>query len=76
MRENRVLVLPVNILTVWRANFTWPHYTLPCVLILVKEKYKTQREHTLRNPKRYIPPVSLLLWRKIICLACDHGVNE
>jgi len=23
MRENRVLVLPVNILTVWRAGFTW-----------------------------------------------------
>jgi len=33
MWENRVLVLPVNILTVWRAGFTWPHDTLPCVLI-------------------------------------------
>jgi len=33
MRENRVLVLPINILTVWRAGFTWPHDTLPCVLI-------------------------------------------
>jgi len=35
MRENRVLVLPVNILTVWHAGFTWPHDTLPCVLIKV-----------------------------------------
>jgi len=35
MRDNRVLVLPVNILTVWRAGFTWPHNTLPCVLIRV-----------------------------------------
>jgi len=34
MRENCVLVLPVNILTVWCAGFTWPHDTLPCVLIL------------------------------------------
>jgi len=33
MRENRVLVLPVNILTVWSAGFTWPRDTLPCVLI-------------------------------------------
>jgi len=40
MRENRVLVLPVNIyivLTMWRApgraGFTWPHDTLLCVLI-------------------------------------------
>jgi len=35
MRENRVLVLPVNTLTVWRAGFTWPHDTLPCVLIVI-----------------------------------------
>jgi len=35
MRENRVLVLPVNILMVWHAGFTWPHDTLPCVLITV-----------------------------------------
>jgi len=35
MCENRVLVLPVNILTVWRAGFTWLHDTLPCVLITV-----------------------------------------
>jgi len=28
MRENRVLVLRVNILTVWRAGFTSPHDTL------------------------------------------------
>jgi len=33
MCENHVLVLPVNILTVWRAGFTWLHDTLPCVLI-------------------------------------------
>jgi len=33
MRENRILVLPVNILTVWRAGFTWPHDTPPCVLM-------------------------------------------
>jgi len=33
MCKNRVLVLPVNILTVWRAGFTWPHDTLPCVLM-------------------------------------------
>jgi len=33
MRENCILVLPVNILTVWCAGFTWPHNTLPCVLI-------------------------------------------
>jgi len=33
MHENHVLVLPVNILTVWRAGFTWPHDALPCVLI-------------------------------------------
>jgi len=36
MCENHVLVLPVNILTVWRVGFTWPHDTLPCVLIVVK----------------------------------------
>jgi len=34
MCENRVLVLPVNILMVWRASFTWPHNTLLCVLII------------------------------------------
>jgi len=28
-----VLVLPVNIFMEWRASFTWPHDTLPCVLI-------------------------------------------
>jgi len=33
MCENRVLVLPVNILMVWRTGFTWPHDTLPCVLM-------------------------------------------
>jgi len=33
MRENRILVLPVNILMVWCAGFTWLHDTLPCVLI-------------------------------------------
>jgi len=33
MCENRVLVLPVNILTAWRAGFTWWHDILPCVLI-------------------------------------------
>jgi len=33
MRENRDLVLPVNILMVWRAGFAWRHDTLPCVLI-------------------------------------------
>jgi len=33
MRENRILVLPINILTVWCAGFTWPHDTLPCVLM-------------------------------------------
>jgi len=34
MHENRILVLAVNILTVWRAGFTWPHDTLPCVLMI------------------------------------------
>jgi len=29
-------VLPVNILTVWCAGFTWPHDTLPCVLIILE----------------------------------------
>jgi len=33
LRENRILVLPVNILMVWCAGFTWPHDTLLCVLI-------------------------------------------
>jgi len=56
MRENRVLVLPVNILTVWRAGFTWPHDTLPCVLMLcssynmgmsdLPEIYAQARGHT------------------------------
>jgi len=32
MHENRILV-HINILTVWHADFTWPHDTLPCVLI-------------------------------------------
>jgi len=40
MRENRVLVLPVNILTVWHTGFTWPHDTLPCVLIIVHHVIK------------------------------------
>jgi len=30
MRKNCVLVLPVNIVTVWHAGFTWLHDTLPC----------------------------------------------
>jgi len=33
MCGNRILVLPVNILTVWCTSFTWPHDTLLCVLI-------------------------------------------
>jgi len=34
MDESFVFVLPVNILTVWRAGFTWPHNTLLYVLIM------------------------------------------
>ena len=31
-----------------------------------KRKDKAQKAYTDQNPKRYIPPVSLLLWRKIL----------
>jgi len=32
MRENRILVLPVNILMVWCAGFTWLHDTTECLV--------------------------------------------
>ena len=36
MRENRYFVVPVDILTPFaHAPFSWPHDTLPCVLILL-----------------------------------------
>jgi len=35
----------------------------------VVEKSKTQR-HTRQNPKEHIPPVSILLWWKIVVVCC------
>jgi len=40
MCENRVLALPANILPVWRAGLTWPHDTVPCVLITCTRHYQ------------------------------------
>ena len=39
-------------------------------LIEDKRKDKAHRAHTRRNPKRRIPPVSLLLWRKMVTVHC------
>ena len=39
-------------------------------LIEDKRKDKVQRAHTRRNPKRHIPLVSLLLWRKMVAVRC------
>ena len=35
-----------------------------------KMKDKAQRARTRRNPKRHIPLVSLLLWRKMVAVRC------
>ena len=35
-----------------------------------KRKDKAQIEHTCWNPKRLIPLVSLLLWRKMVVMCC------
>ena len=40
------------------------------VVIEDKRKDKAQRTHTRWNPKRHIPLVSLLLWRKIVAMHC------
>ena len=39
-------------------------------LIEDKRKDKAQRAHTHRNPKKHIPLVSLLLWRKMVAVYC------
>jgi len=36
MREDRVLVLPVNIPTVWHASFTWPQVVCLDKIVPVK----------------------------------------
>jgi len=35
-----------------------------------KGKYKARREYARWNPKRHIPPVSLLLWHEIVTVHC------
>ena len=39
-------------------------------LIEDKRKDKAQRAHTRQDPKRHIPLVSLLLWRKMVGVHC------
>ena len=39
-------------------------------LIEDERKGKAQRAYTPRNPKRHIPLVSLLLWRKMVTVYC------
>ena len=39
-------------------------------LIEDKRKDKVQRAHTHWNPKRHVPLVSLLLWRKMVAVHC------
>ena len=34
------------------------------------KEYKAQRDHTCQNLQRHIPPVSLLLWHKIVAIYC------
>ena len=36
--------------------------------VLIKDK--AQRAHTLWNPKRHTPLVSLLLWRRMVAVCC------
>ena len=35
-----------------------------------KRKDKAHRAYTRRNPKKHIPPVSLLLWHKMVTVRC------
>ena len=39
-------------------------------LIEDERRDKAQRTYTRRNPKRLIPLVSLLLWRKMVAMRC------
>ena len=59
MREKAVFFLPVNILTVW-SPASWPHDTLPCVLILtftilLKANKKVTDFWNLVKPPRTTP---------------------
>jgi len=51
MRENHVLVLPVNILTVWHAGFNWPHDTLP--FVLTRKEFSNKPYDPSLVPKTY-----------------------
>ena len=54
-----------NNASIW---FRWMKKTSS--LIEDKRKDKAQRANTRRNPKRHIPLVSLLLWRKMVAVRC------
>ena len=60
----KVLIRKINA-SIW---FRWMKKTSS--LIEDKRKDKAQRVHTRRNPKRYIPLVSLSLWHKMVAVHC------
>ena len=47
IRENRIIVLPVNILTGVAHRLLGPHDTLPCVLIDNKKNYVSKYTHVV-----------------------------
>ena len=51
--------------SVW---FRWMKKTSS--LIEDKRKDKAHRAYTCWNPKKHIPPVSLLLWHKMVTVRC------
>ena len=49
-----------------RSHISRVTYAHACILIYVT----ADRAYTCRNPKRHIPPVSLLLWHKVVTMRC------
>ena len=58
---------------IWKINaLIWFRWMKKKTSSLIEDKRidKVHRVHTRRNPKRHIPPVSLLLWRKMVTVRC------
>ena len=59
---------------IWKINalicFCWMKKKTSSLTEDKRSKDKTHRAYTHQNPKRHIPPVSLLLWRKMVTMRC------
>ena len=58
---------------IWKINASvWFRWMKKKTSSLIEDKRKDEAHmaHTRRNPKRHIPLVSLLLWRKMVTVRC------